>query len=372
MSRLQPGKQLEPGQKLLIPVNDGQGSMLQATVHRTLGLRGRSGYVYEATIGDNRVAIKVFHRTSPESAVPPQAHLNELFSTFHSDTSGRLPEAAYPTTLALDPESHERVGIVMQYYDVEDGEYFSVADFEQSLAKENPEIARLLSLDIIAAVMGAHSRGLMVGDISDSNILISSHPRVVWLDVDSWGTSHRDPALTSDGYTLPTRLRNSTTEKFQDADRFAATILVAQLLSLRMTHPFGPEKKNSTSTTVQDRIESGEIWFEQPKDFLADTVGWPAYPDRIHRDLLDCLSTPDEPNFYGLYMDVHDLNPMLDCAECSIRHFDGGCPSLLAPKATGNPTSSSDNDHSALLTKLSSTAPQPKVGFWKRIKRWFV
>lgn len=323
-SPLQPGRRLDPGETVLVPPVNG-GSAHVATLGAVLGHRGRSGYVYSATLGSETVAVKVFHRTGTESALPPMDHLRELYEVFYGDTSRNLPAAAPPSALALDPQTGDPIGIVMPFYDTAGGEYYSIADFEQTTAKENPEFAKKLALRVLNDVLAVHYLDLVIGDISDANILVHTAPSIVWLDVDSWGTKVRDPGLTSEGYTLPARLRDDSTNQFRTADRFAAAVLAAQFLSLSMMHPFGPEKHGSVSVTIQHRVDAGELWFVKPQLF-AVRAGQPKYPPLLAAALATTLAEPSDKNFRQLIAAIANLKIEDPCATCSGRHFVGGCP----------------------------------------------
>ena len=122
-------------------------------------------------------------------------------------------------------------------------------------------VARNLS----AAVHALHSRGYVIGDVNESNILVSDSALITLVDTDSFqvldartGQTFRCPVGKPE-YTPP-ELQNlsfATTDRRPEHDRFGLAVLIFQLL-MEGTHPFaGIYQGSDDPPPYEQRIRAG-------------------------------------------------------------------------------------------------------------------
>ncbi|MCW3052022.1 MAG: Tetratricopeptide 1 repeat-containing protein, partial [Chthonomonadales bacterium] len=99
--------------------------------------------------------------------------------------------------------------------------------------------------NLAAAVQALHSRGYVIGDVNESNILVSEAALITLVDTDSFqvvdarsGVTFRCPVGKPE-YTPPELqgLSFATTDRKPEHDRFGLAVLLFQLL-MEGTHPF--------------------------------------------------------------------------------------------------------------------------------------
>ncbi len=119
--------------------------------------------------------------------------------------------------------------------------------------------------NLAAAVHALHSRGYVIGDVNESNILVSDSALVTLVDTDSFqvvdarsGMTFRCPVGKPE-YTPP-ELQNlsfATTDRRPEHDRFGLAVLLFQLL-MEGTHPFAGIYQGSDDPPPYDqRIRAG-------------------------------------------------------------------------------------------------------------------
>lgn len=119
--------------------------------------------------------------------------------------------------------------------------------------------------NLAAAVHALHSRGYVIGDVNESNILVSHAALVTLVDTDSFqvtdaqtGTTFRCPVGKPD-YTPP-ELQNlsfAATDRRPEHDRFGLAVLLFQLL-MEGTHPFaGIYQGSEDPPSYDERIRAG-------------------------------------------------------------------------------------------------------------------
>jgi DNA-binding helix-hairpin-helix protein with protein kinase domain len=123
-----------------------------------------------------------------------------------------------------------------------------------------------------------HRAGLVVGDLSERNIVVSvatGHP--TFLDCDSMGFTapdghHFEARMQTPGFTAPERAAGPAGLA---SDKFALAVLVYQLLT-EGHHPFEGQSYDRDGWTVQDNIDGGNCYLIDPGRFA--TAGYPARP----------------------------------------------------------------------------------------------
>jgi sugar lactone lactonase YvrE len=207
---------------------------------------GGEGAIYEVPYYPNLVA-KVYHaqRRTPERIaklqimvahppVNPTEHLNH-------------PSIAWPTELLRDTATNQLVGFVMprvrQMLPL--SEVYNPRARRRQLPLFNYRYLVRTARNLCAAVQAVHQAGYVIGDLNESNVLVSDRALVTLVDADSFQV--RDPqrgvvyrSLVGKPEYTPPELQGCS---FADVDRqpehdaFALAVLIFKLL-MEGFHPF--------------------------------------------------------------------------------------------------------------------------------------
>jgi DNA-binding helix-hairpin-helix protein with protein kinase domain len=257
---------------------------------------------------------KVYHKPTPEHAAKLSAMLAHPPAA--SVRSGPHPAVAWPLDRLLSAEDHTIVGYVMPY----------VAEAHPAVEFFNPRSRlRLCPLfhhgyllrtarNLAEAVRALHERGYVVGDLNESNVLVTSQAFVTLVDADSMQVP-RQPGpgcyrcpVGKPEYTPPElqRLRFRDFDRGPEHDAFALSVLIFQLL-MQGVHPFaGRPLEHRDATDLATRIMAGQ---------------WPYARSRP----VPFRPSPHAPPFESLPPAVQDL--MRRCFE------DGHARSMRRPSA---------------------------------------
>lgn len=133
--------------------------------------------------------------------------------------------------------------------------------FHQLTKPKYLKIAKFSNKDVLEIVLKAgmtlrylHKNGVIIGDLSDYNILMKDKS-IFFIDVDSWGiTGMFPPDAYTEIYTAPEcYLSNGSVEQTVDSDLFSFAVLSFNLLS--RIHPFnGTYEKDQNMSTI-DRMK---------------------------------------------------------------------------------------------------------------------
>lgn len=133
--------------------------------------------------------------------------------------------------------------------------------FHQLTKPAHLKIAKFSNRDVLEIVLKAgqtlkvlHKGGIIIGDISDYNILMKGR-NVFFIDVDSWGvTGMFPPDAYTEIFTAPECYKsNNTTQQSEKTDLFSFAVLSFNLLT--RIHPFnGTYEKDQNMSTI-DRIK---------------------------------------------------------------------------------------------------------------------
>lgn len=219
--------------------------------------------------------VKLYHET------PDTAQVRRLTSMIgmrplagHRVDRRQAAELAWPVALARTPAGAV-VGYSMGRFlppeYVQLNALFSLRN-RQTRFRRNVDWRFLLGVAWNLAYMTTrlHSEGILVGDFSARNIVVSQDGFVIFLDCDSMAFT--DP-VTNEGYSSSMHTMEYTApERYDGAevseatDNFALAVLVFQLLT-GGNHPYGGQPRDSTSSTdisMRSRIFSGTTYVTHP------------------------------------------------------------------------------------------------------------
>jgi DNA-binding helix-hairpin-helix protein with protein kinase domain len=238
----------------------------------TLNVTGELGSGGEARVfpvyGTDKVVAKIYHH-------PDLKHVRKLDAMLSNPpedpakASGRI-SIAWPVEILCTPNgNHDFLGFLMP----------RVTGLQPLMGVYNPQsrkkfcplftYAYLLraARNLASAVSALHTANCVLGDINESNTLVSSDALITMVDTDSFqirdsrtGETYRCPV--GKGEFTPPELQG---EKFTDVyrkaehDLFGLGVLIFQLL-MEGTHPFsGVPLKDDDSQQLETRIKNGHF-----------------------------------------------------------------------------------------------------------------
>jgi serine/threonine protein kinase len=240
----------------------------------TLGkLLGSGGQAEVFTVeGKGELAAKIYR-----SAPGPIERAKLEWMIGHPPASPGLPGVliAWPRELLLD--DHGRlIGILMPR--VEHGVPLITAFNPRLRAQKLPHYQRahliLVAQRLATLVETMHHSGYVIGDLNESNVLISSAGDVVLIDADSFQVralrdgkviTYRSPVGKPD-YTAPEIQGVSfhTVDRSFEHDRFALAVLIFQLL-MDGRHPYaGRWLGSDDAPTLEKSIRQGNFPYSRP------------------------------------------------------------------------------------------------------------
>jgi len=254
---------------------------------------GGEGAIYEVPHYPNLVA-KVYHaqrRTSERIAklqimvahppVNPTEHLNH-------------PSIAWPTELLRDIATNQLVGFVMprvrQMLPL--SEVYNPRARRRQLPLFNYRYLVRTARNLCAAVQAVHQAGYVIGDLNESNVLVSDQALVTLVDADSFQV--RDPqtgvvyrSLVGKPEYTPPELQGCS---FADVDRqpehdaFALAVLIFRLL-MEGFHPFdGVYRGRGEPPELGARIRNGYFPYARGRTGIEPSPLAPPF-EMLHPDL---------------------------------------------------------------------------------------
>jgi Uncharacterized protein with protein kinase and helix-hairpin-helix DNA-binding domains, COG4248 len=254
---------------------------------------GGEGAIYEVPHYPNLVA-KVYHaqRRTPERIaklqimvahppVNPTEHLNH-------------PSIAWPTELLRDTATNQLVGFVMprvrQMLPL--SEVYNPRARRRQLPLFNYRYLVRTARNLCAAVQAVHQAGYVIGDLNESNVLVSDQALVTLVDADSFQV--RDPetgvvyrSLVGKPEYTPPELQGCS---FADVDRqpehdaFALAVLIFRLL-MEGFHPFdGVYGGRGEPPELGARIRNGYFPYARGRTGIEPSPLAPPF-EMLHPDL---------------------------------------------------------------------------------------
>lgn len=264
-------------------------------------LLGRGGEASIYTVaGRPDLAAKIYHNPSDEHASKLVAML--AAPPVAPPQPGQHVPLAWPIGRLLEPGGDGRViGYLMPRID------------KAHLIWEiyNPGVRRevyphfhhgslLRTARNLAAVVGAvHECGYVIGDLNESNVLVTSQSQVTLIDVDSFQTPGRDRLyrcrVGRPDYTPPELqgVAFADVDRLPQHDAFALAVLIFQLL-MQGIHPFaGRCAKDGEADSIAARITAGQwpyAWLRTPSiEPSPHAPPWFALPPSVQELLRRCF-----------------------------------------------------------------------------------
>jgi DNA-binding helix-hairpin-helix protein with protein kinase domain len=225
------------------------------SIGREVGAGGE-GRVHEVAGSPIEIA-KIYH--SPPSAVMV-AKLQALVGMRTAELAG---VAAWPTDLVLSANG-KIAGFVMPKVDArgvidrlshpgERRQHFADADFL---------FLTTVAANVMAAAAVLHDRGVVIGDVNESNVMVRTNGTVAFIDVDSFQVSIRGAlhrcGVAKDLFLPPELIGRdlSTVSRTPVQDCFGLAVLVFQLL-MHGRHPFHGCTLDGVDRSTQELAAAG-------------------------------------------------------------------------------------------------------------------
>jgi DNA-binding helix-hairpin-helix protein with protein kinase domain len=205
---------------------------------------GGEAFVYRVKDDATRLA-KVYHRPSSDAS----AKLAFMLANPPGNPTATRGHQAYawPTALITPPRSNSVVGFLMPNVTgmKEVFDFYNPGQRRKTCARFNYRYLMQSARNIAGIMHELHSKGYVVGDVNQRNILVSDAAMVTVLDTDSFQC--RDPKtghlylcrVRSDGFIAPEAYLRGTKdcERTVEQDLFGLAVLIFHLL-MEGIHPF--------------------------------------------------------------------------------------------------------------------------------------
>jgi DNA-binding helix-hairpin-helix protein with protein kinase domain len=205
---------------------------------------GGEAFVYRVQ-GDGSQLAKVYHKPRPDASAK-LAFM--LANPPNNPTATRNHQAyAWPTALITTVKSRSIVGFLMPHVTgmKEVFDFYNPGQRRKTCAKFTYRYLMQSARNIAGIMNELHSKGYVVGDVNQRNILVSDSAMVTVLDTDSFQC--RDPKsghlylcrVRSDGFIAPEVYHRGLkdSERTIEQDLFGLAVLIFHLL-MEGVHPF--------------------------------------------------------------------------------------------------------------------------------------
>jgi DNA-binding helix-hairpin-helix protein with protein kinase domain len=289
------------------PGLSGADIVVQNDRRRRVRLDRRIGGGGEAEVyqlrGRSKVLAKVYR------AAPPTDYRTKLeWMMQHPPTLSRHPQhvaIAWPTDMLFD-RTMTLVGFLMPR--VEAGFPLITAFNPRRRAKALPRFDRRLAFQAahnLAQIVGdLHAGGYVVGDLNESNVLVTENARISLIDIDSFqvriptaGTVVTYRSLVGKPEYTPPELQGvnfRSVDRSYEHDRFALGVLIFQLL-MEGNHPFSVQWRGTGDPpTLERAIREGMYPFAPTTHLIQVPPGAPGIEtlDAVTADLFrQCFVT---------------------------------------------------------------------------------
>jgi DNA-binding helix-hairpin-helix protein with protein kinase domain len=239
------------------------GKTIDLSLEKKLGEGGEARVFCVAAMG---MAAKIYHHLDPKYA--PKLKLM-LDNPPADPTSGRgHVSIAWPNDLLLDSGGNVR-GYVMPLVE---GMQALVNFYVPKLRRQERPLFDYhylvtAALNVATAVRALHDRNYVIGDVNESNILLSDRALATWVDTDSFqvfntasGKIYR--CLVGKPEFTPPELHGMNfagVDRTREHDCFGLSVILFQLL-MEGTHPFdGVYSRPGEPPSVDERIAAGHF-----------------------------------------------------------------------------------------------------------------
>ena len=255
--------------------------------------KGGEGTIYEVPRHPNLLA-KVYHR---DKRNPERFRKLQIMVAYPPDNpTDNLghPSIAWPIELLREITSNQLVGFVMPrvHQSLRLSEVYNPRARREKIPLFNYRYLVRTARNLCAAVQAVHQADYVIGDLNESNVLVSDRALVTLVDADSFQV--RDPQTGGVYRSLVGRHEYTPPElqgcSFTDVDRcpehdaFALAILIFRLL-MEGFHPFdGKYQSKGEPPTIVERIRKGYFPYANSYSIIVPPPPAPPF-EMLHPDI---------------------------------------------------------------------------------------
>ena len=227
---------------------------------------GGEGTIYKVPRYPN-LAAKVYHAQKRSSERIAKLQIMVAHPPDNPTEHLNHPSIAWPTDLLRDTATDQVVGFVMPRLEkmLPLSEVYNPRARRRQLPLFNYRYLVRTARNLCAAVQAVHRAGYVIGDLNESNVLVSDQALVTIVDTDSFqvrdpqtGVVHR--SLVGKPEYIPPELQGCSfadVDRLPEHDAFALAVLIFRLL-MEGFHPFdGKYNGKGESPEISSRIEKG-------------------------------------------------------------------------------------------------------------------
>jgi DNA-binding helix-hairpin-helix protein with protein kinase domain len=255
--------------------------------------KGGEGTIYEVPRHPNLLA-KVYHR---DKRNPERFRKLQIMVAYPPDNpTDNLghPSIAWPIELLREITSNQLVGFVMPrvHRSLRLSEVYNPRARREKIPLFNYRYLVRTARNLCAAVQAVHQADYVIGDLNESNVLVSDRALVTLVDADSFQV--RDPQtggvyrslVGKHEYTPPELQGCSFTDvnRCPEHDAFALAILIFRLL-MEGFHPFdGKYQSKGEPPTIVERIRKGYFPYANSYSIIVPPPPAPPF-EMLHPDI---------------------------------------------------------------------------------------
>ena len=309
---------------------------------RELG-RGGEGTVYDVA-GSGSIVIKKYNEPLSPEKTDKLTHMVRMRGT-ELETY-----AAWPTDLVRDNTGI--CGFVMKKLSgyVPLHMIFSPMDRKKLFPDKGYNFLAHVARNLATAFHKLHEAGLVVGDVNEGNILISSSGMVAFIDCDSFQIRDQGSTFYCEvgipRYTPPELLKLGSFDKVErtaNTDSFSLAVLIFQLLFLGR-HPFAGRNRTAADIDEETAIRQREFAYSlvNKKKKLSppvDSFGISNLPDPVVSLFHRAFEQEERPSPAEWVVELDNLlRDMVTCDDSKLHSYPSGlkeCPWCAFKKQKG-------------------------------------
>lgn len=245
-------------------VTDAQGNVVP--LGEPIGVGGE-GRVFEV-VKEPDCAAKIYHRTPLAGQ-----QLNKLQAMLTIGAKELAPIAAWPQKLLLDAQNDKPCGIVMTRVNdaLELHELYGASTRARHFPHAYWHHLVLAARNAAAAFEALHSRGVVIGDVNQGNLLVDQEMCVRFIDCDSFQIRYGKrvlPCLVGTPHFTPPELQSvrlSEVVRTPQHDAFGLALLIFHLLFVGR-HPFAGRYRGEGDMHIERAISERRFAFSSSRD----------------------------------------------------------------------------------------------------------
>ncbi len=255
----------------------------------------------------------------------PTVNLNQKMQKVTDFKNMRLPHCVVSPIEDVTLNGKFAGYVMKKVFDAEVVHQLSKSKFLKISKMNNNDILEILN-KICKSVEQLHTNGIVLGDISDYNILFKQD-EPYFIDVDSWGVGNLRPDAYTEIFTAPECYRSGViVDLTSKTDLFSLSVLAFNILA--RIHPFNGTLKKDPNMSTLGRIKNGISLLGKedivvPKmvsswDWMSPDLKNSFYEIFEKGKRFNICSTLEDQIAHSKYCPIHDLYYYSKYSECPL------------------------------------------------------